>query len=105
MSAWFKKFLSVLLLAAFLPSAVFAAPENTRRPDKKNPEQKIKLPHLEFELAPGVKLKMVWIKGGAFMMGSPDSELGRWHEPQRKVVITRPYYIAVYAKRKVLSEN
>ena len=58
-----------------------------------------KIPRYVVELAPGVKLELVLIKDGTFVMGSPEDELGRWAtwgEYQRKVVITRPYYLAVF---------
>ena len=45
-----------------------------------------------------VKLAMVWIQPGRFLMGSPDSESGREdHEgPQHQVTITRGFYLGKY---------
>ena len=45
----------------------------------------------------GVKMKMVLIQPGSFLMGSPDSE-GRpaFESPRHRVTITRPFYIGVY---------
>jgi formylglycine-generating enzyme required for sulfatase activity len=37
------------------------------------------------------------IKPGTFLMGSPESESGRWgSEDQHEVTLTRPYYLGVY---------
>ncbi|MDE2889773.1 MAG: SUMF1/EgtB/PvdO family nonheme iron enzyme [Gemmatimonadota bacterium] len=50
-------------------------------------------------MLPGdVKLAMVWIQPGKFLMGSPDSESGREdHEgPQHQVSITRGFYLGKY---------
>ena len=83
-----EKILSILLLVmAFMPLGYADSGK-----DKS-------LPRYVVQLAPNIKLELVWIKGGTFVMGSPKSERGRWEgwgEDQRKVVITRPYYIAVF---------
>ncbi|MEN8217615.1 MAG: formylglycine-generating enzyme family protein [Pseudomonadota bacterium] len=51
------------------------------------------------DLGKGVILEMVYIPGGTFMMGSPETEEGRWsngrEEPQHKVTI-EPFYISKY---------
>ena len=94
-----KKFLSVLLLTATLLPAGYAAPENSTGADKSSEANNKALPHYTVELAPEVTLELVLLKGGTFIMGSPESEIGRWKgqgEDQRKVVITRPFYIAVF---------
>ena len=50
-----------------------------------------------FELGQGVKLAMVYIPGGTFLMGSPDNEEGRWSDegPQHTVTI-QPFYMGKY---------
>ena len=53
----------------------------------------------KLNLAPGVVINLIWIKPGSFLMGSPENELGRWAgwgEIPRKVVISRPFYIAAF---------
>lgn len=44
-----------------------------------------------------VKLDMIWIKPGTFMMGSPKDELGRSdHETQHQVTLTKGYWLGKY---------
>jgi len=52
---------------------------------------------LTLDLGGGVTMKMVLIPAGKFMMGSPDSEQGRYEDegPQHEVVITKPFYMGV----------
>jgi formylglycine-generating enzyme required for sulfatase activity len=52
---------------------------------------------LTLDLGGGVTMKMVLIRPGKFMMGSPDSEKGRGvHEgPQHEVTISKPFYMGV----------
>jgi len=52
----------------------------------------------ELDLGKGVKLKMVLIPPGEFMMGSPDNEEGRGDEegPQHRVRISKGFYLGVY---------
>jgi formylglycine-generating enzyme required for sulfatase activity len=61
------------------------------------PELKFSPPSLALDLGNGVTMKLVLIRPGKFMMGSPDSELG--HEPdegpQHEVVISKPFYMGV----------
>ena len=48
-------------------------------------------------LAKEVKLDMVWIKPGTFMMGSPKDELGRFdNETQHEVTLTKGYWLGKY---------
>ncbi len=51
-----------------------------------------------FAVPEGVELEMVWIEPGTFMMGSPESEAGRWDDegPQHEVTITRGFYLGKY---------
>jgi formylglycine-generating enzyme required for sulfatase activity len=53
---------------------------------------------ISFDLGNGVKLEMVLIPAGEFLMGSPDSENGRFPDegPQHRVRITRPFYLGKY---------
>jgi formylglycine-generating enzyme required for sulfatase activity len=45
----------------------------------------------------GVKLEMVYIRPGTFMMGSPTSEKGRGNdERQHRVTISKPFYLGKY---------
>ena len=51
----------------------------------------------DFDLGNGAKMRMVLIPAGEFMMGSPPSEEGRYHdEDLHHVVIDKPFYIGKY---------
>ena len=52
---------------------------------------------LTLDLGKGVTMKLVRIRPGRFIMGSPDSEKGRRDDegPQHGVVITKPFYLGV----------
>ena len=49
------------------------------------------------DLGNGIKLEMVYIPGGSFLMGSPDTETGRRDSegPQHKVTL-KPFYMSKY---------
>ena len=107
-----EKVFSILLLAMVLLPLSYAAPKPGNNTNMSAVPKKKTLPRYEVKLAPEIKLELVWIKGGTFVMGSPQDECGRWGgwgEDQRKVVITRPYYIAVFettqAQYEVLMKN
>ena len=53
---------------------------------------------LAFDFTGGVKLGMVLIPAGEFLMGSPDSDNNAqpFEKPQHKVRITRPFYLGKY---------
>ena len=50
------------------------------------------------DLGNGVKLEMVLIPAGEFLMGSPDSDKDAfdWEKPQHRVRITKPFYLGKY---------
>ena len=49
------------------------------------------------DLGKGIKLEMVLIPAGKFMMGSPASEVGRVdNETQHEVTLTKPFYMGKY---------
>jgi len=51
----------------------------------------------KIDLGKGVKLEMVLIPAGKFMMGSPASEVGRSdNETQHEVTLTKPFYMGKY---------
>ena len=61
---------------------------------------KTKSPPKEFtvDLGKGIKLDMVLIPAGEFLMGSPDSDKDAFPEekPQHRVRITKPFYLGKY---------
>jgi formylglycine-generating enzyme required for sulfatase activity len=50
------------------------------------------------DLGKGIKLEMVLIPAGEFMMGSPvsDKDGFDWEKPQHRVRITKPFYLGKY---------
>ncbi len=50
----------------------------------------------EFDLIEGVKINMIWVEPGQFVMGSPEDEVGRnpEREQQRNVRIKQGYWLA-----------
>ena len=51
----------------------------------------------EEDLGQGVKLEMMLIPAGKFVMGSPKKEVGRYDgETQHKVTLTKPFYMGKY---------
>lgn len=73
-------------------------------PGKARPEagsgRKTKSPpkELTVDLGKGVKLELVLIPAGEFLMGPPDSDkdVGRNEKPQHRVRITKPFYLGKY---------
>jgi len=70
--------------------------EEIRTGKVKDEEKKAK-PILQVDLGKGVKLEMLLIPAGKFMMGSPESEVGRKSdETQREVTLSKPFYMGKY---------
>jgi formylglycine-generating enzyme required for sulfatase activity len=76
---------------------------------EKKPAKALK--HVEVDVGGGVKLKLVYIEPGKFMMGSPKEEKERWDkELQHEVEITKGFYMGVFEVtqqeyEKVIGEN
>ena len=51
---------------------------------------------LTVDLGGGVKLELVLIPAGEFLMGSPDSDKDADEKPQHRVRITKPFYLGKY---------
>ena len=85
---------ALMVLAALGSLAVATAEES------KDADGKTKSPpkQLTVDLGKGVKLEMVLIPAGEFMMGSPDSETNVLigEKPQHRVRITKPIYLGKY---------
>jgi formylglycine-generating enzyme required for sulfatase activity len=71
---------------------------------------------LELDLGGGIKMRLVRIEAGKFLMGSPVDEPGRpgpdddWSEEQHEVEIARPFYMGVHEVtqaqyRQVMGKN
>jgi formylglycine-generating enzyme required for sulfatase activity len=85
-----KKAKSIFLQAPF--SAVAAKTAQTQLAKSLG-----KLIESKIDLGKGVKLEMVLIPAGKFMMGSPVSETGRRDiETQHEVTLTKPFYMGKY---------
>jgi len=67
--------------------------DNSGGPTKKESSGKEEV----IDLGKGIKLEMVLIPAGKFIMGSPESEKGRnKEESQHEVTLTSPYYLGKY---------
>lgn len=84
-----RKSAFILLLLVFLISFVF---QSFKKNDEQIQNHKVKI----FNLTDDVKIKMIWVESGNFLMGSPNDELGRTseREKQHKVVISKGYWLA-----------
>ncbi len=84
----------LVLLAALGSLAVATAAEPKEAVSKAKSPRK----ELTVDLGKGVKLEMVLIPAGEFLMGSPDSDKGAvtWEKPQHRVRITKPFYLGKY---------
>ena len=74
--------------------AVVAAEEPKKAGDKSKTSPK----ELTVDLGNGIRLEMVPIPAGEFLMGSPDSDKDASHneKPQHRVRITKPFYLGKY---------
>ena len=85
-----KKAKAIFLEAPFSAVAAKTAQMELAKSLNKPIEAKI-------DLGKGIKLEMVLIPAGKFMMGSPASEVGRVdNETQHEVTLTKPFYIGKY---------
>ena len=81
---------------ATLLESPFSA-EEAKNAQKELAKSMGKLIEVKIDLGGGVKLDMVLIPAGKFMMGSPSSEKNRRSdETQHEVTITKPYYMGKY---------
>jgi formylglycine-generating enzyme required for sulfatase activity len=85
-----KKTMPIFLEAPFSAVAAKNAQKELAKSLSKPREAKI-------DLGKGVKLEMVLIPAGKFMMGSPASQIGRKSdETQYEVTLTKPFYMGKY---------
>jgi len=84
--------LVVLVALGSVAVATAAEPKEAGSKTKSPPKE------LTVDLGKGVKLEMVLIPAGEFLMGSPDSDkdADKDEKPQHKVRITKPFYLGKY---------
>ena len=83
---------AVVLCAAVITGLVINSQVEARRAEEARWAEEV-----VFTLKNGVKLEMVKIKAGSFLMGSPVGELGRdGDEKQHSVTLTKDYWIGKY---------
>ena len=91
---WFKKAMPNLtgLEKAKLEKRVAELTQGPARTIKPGGEELI------LDLGKNVKMKLVRIPAGRFMMGSPNDEKdsGGWEHPQHEVTISKPFYMGIY---------
>ena len=79
-----------LLVAPFTETKAKEAQKEVAKSLQKEVEEKA-------DLGKGIKLDLVLIPAGKFMMGSPASEVGRVNnETQHEVTLTKPFYMGKY---------
>ncbi len=82
-----RKIIGVLVFCFFIASSANAEIGNTVSHSKE----------ISVDLGKGIKMQMILIPAGEFIMGSPSSEKERDNnEAQHKVRITKPFYLAKY---------
>ncbi len=92
----FRKLSTVALVALVaLGGLTFATAQG---PQPANGETQAPSRELAVDLGGGVKLEMVLVPAGKFMMGSPDADTDAFSDekPQHRVRITRPFYLGKY---------
>ena len=84
-----------LLVLVAVGSITCAAAQESNEADSKT---KSPPKELTVDLGKGVKLELVLIPAGEFMMGSPDSDkdAAAAEKPQHRVRITKPFYLGKY---------
>ena len=84
-----------LVVLAALGSFTCAAAQESKEADSKT---KSPPKELTVDLGKGVKLELILIPTGEFMMGSPDSDKNAASDekPQHRVRITKPFYLGKY---------
>ena len=80
-----------LLVAPFTETNAKEVQREVAKILKKEVEEKV-------DFGKGIKLDLVLIPAGTFMMGSPENEKGRYdNETQHEVTLTKPFYMGKYA--------
>jgi formylglycine-generating enzyme required for sulfatase activity len=84
----------ITLIAVLAVGSAAAAEETKKAPGETNPPPK----EISIDLGKSVKLEMVLVPAGEFMMGSPDSDDDSMQneKPQHRVRITKPFYLGKY---------
>ena len=89
----FIPFLPLLLMPAVLVSQTYSAASSSR-PTSSSASQTAK--ELTLDLGNNVRMKLVLIPAGKFLMGSPETEKDRdKNEVQHEVTISKPFYMGV----------
>jgi hypothetical protein len=96
--------IEVLNVQGYIKAKAFEAARLEALSNRPEPKAKVsfsKLPDAKVKklrvlLNDLVKIEMILVEAGTFMMGSPESEPGRFtDETQHEVTISKPYYLAV----------
>ena len=86
------------VLESAAPLGIQSTPPKTIEKGKPPQAEISRAVQISFDLGNGVKLEMVLIPAGEFMMGSPDwdNNAGAQERPQHRVRITKPFYMGKY---------